>query len=232
MVRLVNVTVPIERKLEVMEKINDLSVKNLYQINEFESKLQSHISFKCKEKHLQTILKGLQGIGCGSVFGVIDVVLLVLSKPAFHKSDMEGDSGKSKLTPKKRLYRISDRMTVDEIMLFIDDGNHLTFNYMGLITAASIISGAGLLQDSATTVIASMLVSPLMGPILSITFGLAIADDAIIYRGLRNEFVGVFICIFTGFVMGVCGGPFYEADFYSAEIYSRGDRKLSSEIHC
>lgn len=223
MVRLVNITVPIERKKETMDKIQELSIAHIYQVNEFESKLQSHISFKSKEKHLQKVLKDLQGIGCGSVFGVIDVVLLVLSKPAFQISDMHGDSNKSKLTPKKRLYRISDRMTVDEIMLFIDDGNHLTFNYMGLITAASIISGAGLLQDSATTVIASMLVSPLMGPILSITFGLAIWDQGVIWRGVRNEAVGIILCFITGFVVGTAAAPFIKTDFYSQEIFSRGD---------
>jgi hypothetical protein len=225
MVRLVNVTIPIERKAEVLARVKVLTEVHCYQVNEYESKHQCHISFKAKEKHLQHVLKDLQGIGCGSVYGVIDVVLLILSKPAFNKSDMQGDSGRGALSPKKRAYRISDRMTVDEIMLFIDDGNHLTFNYMGLVTAASIISGAGLLQDSATTVIASMLVSPLMGPILSITFGLAINDTSIIWRGLRNEIVGILLCILTGFVIGTCGAPFYNADFYSQEIYSRGDRK-------
>ena len=57
----------------------------------------------------------------------------------------------------KKKYRISERMTIDEISIKIDEGNHLTFNYMALLACASVIAGAGLISDSATTIIASML---------------------------------------------------------------------------
>jgi hypothetical protein len=39
----------------------------------------------------------------------------------------------------------------------VEDGNHMTFDYMALLTVASTIAGAGLLSDSPTAVIASML---------------------------------------------------------------------------
>ena len=40
--------------------------------------------------------------------------------------------------------------------------NQLTFDYLILLTVGAIIAAAGLLQDSPVTVVASMLVSPLM----------------------------------------------------------------------
>lgn len=57
----------------------------------------------------------------------------------------------------KKKYRISERMTIDEISIKIDEGNHLTFNYIALLACASVIAGAGLISNSATTIIASML---------------------------------------------------------------------------
>ena len=39
----------------------------------------------------------------------------------------------------------------------VEDGNHMTFDYMALLAVASTIAGAGLLSDSPTAVIASML---------------------------------------------------------------------------
>lgn len=39
----------------------------------------------------------------------------------------------------------------------IEDGNHLTFDFLAQITLASLIAGAGLLEDNSTSVIASML---------------------------------------------------------------------------
>lgn len=54
---------------------------------------------------------------------------------------------------------------------------------------------------------ASMLISPLMGPILAATFGAVIKDHKLQYWGLRNEIVGIFMCIFVGFLFGLitCG---------------------------
>lgn len=39
----------------------------------------------------------------------------------------------------------------------IEDGNHLTFDYMALMLCSSVIAGGGLIGDSNASVIASML---------------------------------------------------------------------------
>lgn len=118
----------------------------------------------------------------------------------------------------KKAYAISDRMPIDEIQGLIEDGNHLTFDYLALMTIASLIAGAGLVGDNVVFVIASMLVSPLMGPILSMTFGFAITNYDVVYRGFRNEIWGVFISMFTGFTLGVCSTFVYNPEFHSHEM--------------
>ena len=52
-----------------------------------------------------------------------------------------------------------------------------------------------------------MLISPLMGPLLAATFGAVIKDHKLQYWGIKNEIIGIFMCIFVGFVFGlmVCG---------------------------
>ena len=118
----------------------------------------------------------------------------------------------------KKAYAISDRMPVDEIQEMIEEGNHLTFDFLALMTVASLIAGAGLVGDNVVFVIASMLVSPLMGPILSMTFGLATTNYDIVYRGLRNETWGVFISLMTGFMLGICSSFVYNPEFHSHEM--------------
>jgi uncharacterized hydrophobic protein (TIGR00271 family) len=130
--------------------------------------------------------------------------------------------GKNKNKKTRKRYRVSDRMTIEEIASFIDDGNHLTFNYLALLACASMIAGAGLLGDSATTVIASMLVSPLMGPILSITFGLAVRDLNTIRKGLRNEIIGIILSFVTGLLIGTAGAFAYPPHYRSGEMVGRG----------
>ncbi len=55
------------------------------------------------------------------------------------------------------IYRVVDRRSVCISQDVVEDGNHMTFDYMALMAVASTIAGAGLLSDSPTAVIASML---------------------------------------------------------------------------
>ena len=49
----------------------------------------------------------------------------------------------------------------------VRSGAILTFDYIVMLIVASCIAGGGLATDNAVIVVASMLVSPLMGPVLS-----------------------------------------------------------------
>ena len=62
-----------------------------------------------------------------------------------------------------RSYSSSDRMTLQEIHGIVDGQTHLTCEYLSLVIVAALIASVGLRRNSATTVISSMLVSPLMG---------------------------------------------------------------------
>ena len=44
----------------------------------------------------------------------------------------------------------------------------MTFDYVALVVAAALIAAIGLIMDSSVSVVASMLLSPLMGPIFCI----------------------------------------------------------------
>ena len=48
------------------------------------------------------------------------------------------------------------------------DGTVFSFNYNTLLLVASVIAGLGLVSNSTASIIASMLVSPIMGPVASI----------------------------------------------------------------
>jgi uncharacterized membrane protein len=66
-----------------------------------------------------------------------------------------------------------------------------------------MIAGLGLVDDSSVNVVASMLVSPLMGPIMATTFGAVIRDFGLIKIGLLSELVGLLICLAVGLIFGI-----------------------------
>ena len=48
-----------------------------------------------------------------------------------------------------------------------------------------------------------MLVSPIMGPVLALTFGSVINNTKLMWLGLKTELISLFICICVGFAIGV-----------------------------
>lgn len=71
----------------------------------------------------------------------------------------------------------------------------LNSKYLLLIVLATAIATLGLLQGSAPVVIGAMLVSPLLGPIMGIGFGLAVIDPGLIKRSLITLSVGIALAI-------------------------------------
>ena len=102
-------------------------------------------------------------------------------------------------------------MLVTEVVGRIRSGALFTFDYVALVILASTISFFGLLENSSVVLVASMLVSPIMGPILAGIFGAVISDIPLRNRGIRNEVISLIICVLIGFVYGLIFCPWIEA---------------------
>lgn len=77
----------------------------------------------------------------------------------------------------------------------------LDTKYILLVVMATAIATLGLLQSSAPVVIGAMLVSPLLGPIMGIGFGLAVIDSGLIKRSLVTLAVGTILAIVVAVII-------------------------------
>ena len=68
---------------------------------------------------------------------------------------------------------------------------------------ASVLSGIGLAVNSTVTIVASMLVSPIMGPVLALTFGSVINNWKLMLLGISTELFSLLVCVFVGFLIGL-----------------------------
>ncbi|CAF4864901.1 unnamed protein product, partial [Rotaria sp. Silwood1] len=123
---------------------------------------------------------------------------------------------------------IRSRLMVFQVVQAIRAQSSITFDFVVLVIIASILATLGLLENSSVILVASMLISPLMGPILAIVFGLCIHDRSLWRTGLRSEFLGLFICVSCGFLISL-GTSVWETkwgsttSFPTAEMKARGD---------
>ena len=116
---------------------------------------------------------------------------------------------------------------MSEVIARIKSGSEFSFDFLLLLVLAGMIAFMGLLENSSVVLVASMLVSPLMGPILAGIFGGAIQDNTLTWSGIRHEVYALFICIFIGFFFGLLICPWAEAygvsQWPTQEMISRGE---------
>ena len=93
---------------------------------------------------------------------------------------------------------IKSRMMVGEVITNIENNAHFTFDFFMLLILAAVIAFIGLVESSSIVLVASMLISPLMGPILAGVFGSVVGDSKLRNLGVSNELISLFICILIG----------------------------------
>ena len=89
------------------------------------------------------------------------------------------------------------------------------------------MAGVGLINDNTVVIVASMLVSPIMGPVLGLTFGSRIRDWPLVKNSLWHETLALLGCVLIGGLVGLCSCwfPFAEETWPTLEMESRGEIK-------
>lgn len=129
------------------------------------------------------------------------------------------------------------RATVKEIYTSISSGAERTFNFTANLVMAGLIAGIGIAANSSVSTVASMLISPMMGPILAIAFGSTIMNPKIpwsewhrcpgkmlLMTGIQNTFIAIVQVWLIGFIQGFAYS-FWAREFMwpTPEMTGRGD---------
>jgi len=123
-------------------------------------------------------------------------------------------TGTVPLEQMRRIKRMHDK---------IADGVDFNFNYYTLLMIASVVAGLCLATGSSTTVISSMLLSPIMGPVIGMSYGLVIWDLRLIKRSIRNELISIVMCVLFGLIIGAaCQWTRMAEHWPTKEMLSRG----------
>ncbi|VDL94903.1 unnamed protein product [Schistocephalus solidus] len=93
---------------------------------------------------------------------------------------------------------LKSRLTVAQVYHAISNQGNFNFNYLSFLICAAVVADIALVTNSAASVFASMLLSPLMEPIMCIIFGLSLREKRMTKKGLRNTAISLVICICVG----------------------------------
>ena len=211
---------PIEKNVrEIVTKY----VKNPVVYEKTEDGSHGSLRFCITSSYVEQVLCELQAIGVGRVPGS-SMSVLPLSIHYSPCTEQVKTESREKLD--KFYASIKSRLIVAEVVARIRSGAQFTFDFLLLLLLASVIAFVGLVENSSVVLVASMLVSPLMGPILAGVFGAVIQDKKLAMKGVKHETQALLICIVVGFLLGLCICPVVQMislpEWPTPEMISRG----------
>ncbi|KAI8118668.1 hypothetical protein FF38_07083 [Lucilia cuprina] len=160
----------------------------------------------------EKILDNLNEWGIGDREGsTVSVMNCLTSKTYSQKvdNDVENDfSTENNLEQKQSAWErfmnsVRSRLNVANIIRDVRQDASITFDFVVLVISAAILASFGLVEDSTIFLASSMLISPLMGPIIAAIFGTVIKDHSLRSLGLRNELYGILMAVLVGFLFGM-----------------------------
>ncbi|CAB3220103.1 unnamed protein product [Arctia plantaginis] len=168
------------------------------------------------------------GVQCKSIVSVLpcNVVHSALTNDEY---DEETHIRKSEDARRWRNFveSIRSKLTVKQVVDGVRGGGELSFDYLTLIITADSLAALGLVENNASNIVAAMLVSPLMGPVMSITFGTIISDRSLVRSGFESLVIGMLASLVFGFIFGLILGttemPWGFGDWPTEEMKGRGN---------
>ena len=112
----------------------------------------------------------------------------------------------------------------EEIYDDVRAGTDLNANFFVLTIASTIVAAIGLNASNAAAIIGAMVIAPLLGPILAVTFGVSLGDRKLMLRAGRNAALGLFLGVSAAALFGLAGGVNLE----SRELMTRAVVGLDS----
>lgn len=186
----VQITVPFE-KIEVVYDflLDGLNIKN---VMKFTSDNAVVLQFRIPDDSVNETIEALKSRGVGVEYGFVDILDLKASLPRASEEK----------TNDTRIQRDAT-LAVEEIYENVKKQSSLSFDYIAFIVLAAVMAGFGLIQNNVTVIVASMLLSPLMGPMLAIAFGYVVRNNSLFVKGTRNEVIGIILSLSVGVVMAI-----------------------------
>lgn len=185
----VQITVPYEKTEAVFDYVVDtLGVNNVTKLNTDNAHI---LQFRIPDAQTNEAIEKLKSRGVGVEFGYIDILDLTASLPR-----------ETEEVTDKKIQRDAT-LAVEEIYENVKKQSSLSFDFIAFSILAAAMAGFGLIQNNTTVIVASMLLSPLMGPMLGVALGYVVRDRALFVKGTRNELISLGLSFAVGIVMAL-----------------------------
>lgn len=184
---------------------------------------------------LEIVMKRLERIGVGVHCGTLTVVQSELCRTAsplaHHPPNESGDEPEmvNERTiidaARKEWKNAATRLRIEQVREQIVEQSSFSLDFIALLSVASVLAAIALITDNTVVIVASMLVSPIMGPVLGLTFGTRTRDWPLVFSSLWHESLALLGCVVIGALVGLPAAftRLADEDWPTNEMLIRGD---------
>lgn len=162
------------------------------------------------DNQLQRVLDALQSFLGAQASARILVLPVEISLPKPDESERQAED----TSPTAR----------EKIFEEMEKNSRLDRHYLLLVLLSTIVAAIGLIEDNVAVVVGAMVIAPLLGPNLALSFGTAIGDRHLVGRSALTLGVGAGLAI----LLSIGVGFFWPEAIDSFELQSRADVGLDS----
>jgi uncharacterized hydrophobic protein (TIGR00341 family) len=95
------------------------------------------------------------------------------------------------------------RVSREELYADLTEGLAVSWQFMVMVALAAIVAAIGLLRDSATVIIAAMVIAPLLKPNLALALGTTLGDLDLIRTSIRVNLAGMALGLALATIVGM-----------------------------
>ncbi|KGP73092.1 TIGR00341 family protein [Pontibacillus yanchengensis] len=115
------------------------------------------------------------------------------------------------------------RASRHELLTYVEKNSLTTLNYTLLIFLSAVVGTMGFIKDSDAVVIGSMVIAPLIGPVIATAFAAILGDYKLLGKAALTSLLGVGIVI----VIAIIFNMFFNIDINTRQYVARTEVTLS-----
>jgi uncharacterized hydrophobic protein (TIGR00341 family) len=201
--RLIEMVLPEEYRANLEEALKEHKTLDIWQDTIEEGRLRYQILVPTE--HSESVLDVLE-----KRFSHVDdfrIILLpveaTIPRPELgDKKKIEEEAIEEQKKPVSKIIRVSR----EELYADIEKTVRLSWVYVVMIIFSAVVASIGILRDNVVFIIGAMVIAPLLGPNLALSFATTLADTNLIQKAFKAILIGVLTALVPAFFIGIAFG--------------------------
>jgi len=183
-VRLVQVSIPTGKRDAVLSTLDEQGIDYVVADETSGREYTAVVTFPLPSQAVEPVLESLREVGIER-----DAYTVVLAAETVVSRQFED------LVERYEEDTDGDRIAREELRARAEEMAPTTTTYVLMTVVSVVIATAGLLLDSPSVVVGSMVIAPLIGPAMATNVGTVLADEELFGRGVKLQVLGLTLAV-------------------------------------